>query len=206
MSIKIDEKEFSGFVDHDYEKLKNLSISGRIVWFKYRYNKILFEPIEVIDKIIQDEGPNARLENENVSIRTIVILIVCVGIDLLGGFLDGREYDTDKTSFKPFVDKYLDRKNEYPSNSYNNISEFSELLYMLFRCGLAHNLTIKKVGFGYGEKYFRREGENYYISADKLYEDFKQAFDNYIKDVEKDKNYLQDKFSRRFEHVFIRRE
>ena len=66
-------------------------------------------------------------------------------------------------------------------------------------------MTIKKVGFGYGELYFRKEDGNYYISVDKLLKDLRQAFENYMRDVRENKNELQQKFMSRFDHIFIKR-
>lgn len=205
MPIIIEGKEVFGFADHDFEKLKEFTTQGRINWFKYRFDKILLNPIEAVEKIVKEEGANGRLENEHTSIFTIVMLAICVGIDLLGGFFSGKEGDTTETEFKLFVDEYFDRGKEYSKNPYINMTDYSTLLYKLFRCGLAHNLTIKKVGFSYGEVYFRKEGANYYISVNKLYEDLKQSFGNYIADIKDDKNGLQVKFNLRFQYVFLKR-
>jgi hypothetical protein len=202
-----------GFIDHDYEKVKNFSIYGKIDWFEYRFNKILMNPIQIIDETVKkakDADNECFLENENVSVFTIIVLTICVGIDLLGGFLSGRNNDNKKgiirKDFINFIDEYLDLSKEYAKRPYKDQETFSSLLYELFRCGLAHNLTIKKVGFGYGQIYFREEDGNYYISTDKLLEDLKQAFENYILNIRENKNGLQQKFMSRFDHVFIKRE
>ncbi len=204
MNQIIEREAVSGFVDHDYEKIKNFSIKGRIGWFQYRYKKILFCPIQSI-KNITEKSKNS-LESSHVSIFTIVMMSICVAIDLLGGFLKGRVTSTDYKGrdFKSFVRKYLDKKNEYAKCPYEDISKFSDLLYHKFRCGLAHNLAIKKCGFGYGDKYFRKEGDLYYVSVDRLFKDLKQAFYQYISDI-KVKKSIRYKFNKRFKYIFIER-
>ncbi len=201
MAIKIDGKDFSGFVDHDYGKLINLSVAGRIQWFEYRYNKILFKPIEGINQIVGREEIGSYLESENTSIYTIVMLSICAGICLLSGFYTGQK-DNGRT-FRELVKEYLDKDKEYLKCSYESIGSFADLLYDEYRCGLAHSLAIRKVGFGYGDIYFRKEEGLYFVSVKRLFEDLKDAFKEYIQDVEKDKNHLQKEFIKRFNSVFI---
>lgn len=209
MSIIIERKKFYGFADHDCQKLKKLSIQGKIIWFQYRINKILLNPIRAIERIVKKEEKkclkNRQLENEDVSIFTIVVLSICVGIDLLGGFFAGIKGDNNNKTFKDFVDTYLDSKNEYSKKRYKNIDKYSFLLYKLFRCGLAHNLQIKEIGFTYGEEYFRKEKKAYYISVNKLYADLQNGFANYITDIKNNKNGLKQKFKVRFNQVFIKK-
>lgn len=210
----IEGQPVSGFIDHDYGKIINFSARGKIEWFKYRFNKNLFNPIEAIDKIIEKakkEGKHCLLENDETSVRTIIVQTTCVGIDLLAGFLSGRTNDKEKgviqKDFKSFVDCYMDHKGEYTLNPFGSFPKYSDFLYQLFRCGLAHNLTIKKVGFGYGDKYFKTgEDGNYYVSANKLYEDLKQALIAYTAHVKENKNGLCDKFNLRFAHIFVNRQ
>lgn len=209
MSIIIEGEKFYGFADHDYQKLKKLSVQGKIIWFQYRINKVLLNPILAIENIVNNEKNkslrNRQLENEDVSIFTIVVLSICVGIDLLGGFLAGIEGDNNNTTFKGFVDAYLDAKNEYSKRQYRDINKYSFLLYTLFRCGLAHNLQIKEIGFTYGDEYFKKEKDAYYISVNKLYDDLQDGFRNYIVDIKRNNNGLQGKFKIRFDYVFIKR-
>ena len=204
----IEGHDISGFIDHDYEKVEKLSIDGKIDWFEYRFNKILLNPIERIDTIVKkdiEKKDECFLENQDVSVFTIIVLTVCVGIDVLGGFLSGKEKDAVERDFEYFVENYLDSENSYSETPHGDIAEYAILLYKLFRCGLAHNLTIKKIGFCYGELYFRKESGNYYISVDRLLKDLGQAFDNYMRDVRRNKNGLQQKFMSRFSYVFIER-
>jgi hypothetical protein len=204
--MRIEGEEVFGFVDHDYEKIKNFSIKGRIKWFEYRYKKILFFPLKNIKIITSNKKTSYLLESDNTSINTIVLMAICVGIDLLAGFFAGAERDTNRKDFVSFVNRNLDQKREYLKCRYENIDKFSELLYFKFRCGLAHNLAIKKVGFTYGSKYFvfDKKKQAYYVSLDRLFGDLRRAFNKYIADLENKKS-LKIKFNKRFNHIFINR-
>jgi hypothetical protein len=205
MPIIIDGYKFYGFIDHDYRSLLALKEQDRIEWFEYRYKKILFNPIRNIRAITIDKKMKPLLESDEVSIYTIVLMSICVGIDLLAGFFAGAERDAVRSDFISFVDEYLDQNNEYDKCRYKPKDKFSELLYFQLRCGLAHNLAIKKVGFTYGRKYFvfSKKDKAYYVSVERLFEDFQQVFAEYLKDVKKNPS-LMAKFNRRFNYVFIK--
>lgn len=205
----IENKKFFGFADHDYKEIVTLSVEGKIKWFEYRFNKIIIRPIEDIMKIVAKEQKKPQgaklLEDEDVSIFTIVVLAICVGIDLLGGFLDGTKGDTNRKTFKNFVTQFLDPQKEYLKTPYEGAHTYATFLYMKFRCGLAHNLTIKEVGFTYGEKYFVKGDGFYYVSVDRLFKDLKRGLEQYLSELSRNKSNLKRNFNDRFEHIFIRK-
>lgn len=206
MPIKIEGYDVYGFVDHDYEVLKQLTCDGRIKWFEYRYKKILFNPIEDIRKITKEN--KGLLESEHTSIYTMIMLAIIVSIDTFGGFLCGIEGNNNDSSFKKFVEVYLDRKGEYYKKPFRNYNEFSSLLRELFRNGLAHNFTIKKIGFCHEGEYFWEDKDHYYVNVHKLFEDLKQGFSDFLQDISSNKiingKSLKDNFMKRFEWVIIK--
>lgn len=198
MAKVIEGFEISGFVDHDYEVLSKLTPEGMIEWFKYRFRKILFNPAR---SMIEH---NAILETDNSSIYTMILLSIIVGIDTFGGFICGIQGDNNKDSFGIFVQKYLDQQHKYLEKPFGGYGDLASLLRELFRNGLAHNYTIKKVGFCHEGDYFREENGLYYINIYRLLEDLEIGFNQYISDLTINGT-LKDKFIKRFEWVFIHR-
>lgn len=207
MEKRIEGETVSGFVDHDYDKLLKFTIDGRIEWFKYRYDKILFKPIEDIQQVVQKKKGKRFLESEHVSIYTMVMLALLVGIDTFGGFLCGIKGDNNDCSFKKFVEEYLDPEKDYSKNPFQCYIGFPKFLRQLFRNGLAHNFTIKKVGFRHKGKYlgYDKKDGNYYVNIHRLFKDLKQGFEHYMRDVRNNTKGLKKEFKIRFEYVFIKR-
>jgi hypothetical protein len=150
----------------------------------------------------------------------LVGLLIMVGIDVLSGYFAGEK--SSRETFVMFVVEYFDyfmkRKTVLKQNRQckknvlggrlNDQKELClpEILYGIFRCGLAHSFMIYEGGsFTRSKRYYvrRYKHKGYHIDINRLYTDFFQAYSRFEQDVRK-RNVIRGRFLNRFNVLWKR--
>lgn len=200
MRVKIEDEEFSLFIDYDRSKLPKLSYKGKVKYFKLRVEKILINPLKVLikKKIFNELEP---IDGSSVAWFCIVSLI-CAGIEALGTFYSGKR--GDKETFCRFMYRYMNPV--FKNKKYKKMT-YGECIREYFRNGLSHGFCIKKGGIEHFNKYFEIDKQiGLQMNPRYFLKDFLKAFSSYTEDLRKSSSNssVAKKFSKRFEDIFIK--
>lgn len=193
-----------GWLDYDRSKLRSLTDNERIDYFERRVRLVLLNPLR---RLLATE---IVVHGEESSALLIFGVSVCCGIEAAGKFLAGGRGGNGQR-FDAFVKRYM--AVEFQCEKVCGLT-YGDALREHFRNGLAHGFAVRHGGFeGVAEQpYFAvREiagTDALEINPTRLFEDFAEAFDKYLKDLRTalptDPIFVD--FNRVFEAVFIRGE
>ncbi len=167
----------------------------KIGWFEGRVNKILMEPIEQLRKIWRKD------DTEIWRLNLGLMNLICNAILAISNFY--LQKGTEAKKFKKFVKNYMSKKfmEKDPDGK-----EYVSLLWDDFRCGLTHGFTILHGGIVETTRYYLNYDSIRGLGIDfwSFFDDFKQAFNNYLKDIkeEKEDSFLENNFLTRFNQLF----
>ncbi len=195
--ITIENIDLTGYIDYDRNRLNQLTLSGKVDYFEFRANVILFRPLE---NILPLSRKNNLFKDGECNIMIAFTALICNGIEALGSFYwPDKDNNASGEGFKKFVCDYMHasyKKKNYWQPLRNN-----------FRNGLAHGFAIKSGGVeGKKAPYFRQDPTlGLMINPWLLFEDFKKGFNKYINDVRDApiNSTIARNFTRRFEHIYI---
>jgi hypothetical protein len=211
--MEIQGREFSGFPGRDAVNLRQLNYSGRVAWFKYRFELVFATPFE---RMLSLESPDCY-------IWICVMSLVGSAVSSLADFA-GRGGDPDK--FARFLNRYLPTFDQAgfrlhdPNASSSQAVSSSEQFYRFFRNGLAHNFCIQWGGLqhreeignvGHGYLFETVQGMNgergLGIVPREFVTDFQAGCSRFIMELERAPlgSDTQRSFDRTFERVYLRK-
>jgi hypothetical protein len=159
--VEIEGLTFTLFADRDRDSLLQLSYDGRITWFKLRFERMLFRPLEIL-----------RPTNRGTLLADLQSLLVFGsvlfnGVEALGSFAQ-----TGKKTFAGFIDRL---GKDYCGHA--------EALWD-FRNALAHGLVVEHGAFEFFDgPAVRTKNGRLEVDPDALLRDFTAAFQGFMEDL-----------------------
>lgn len=200
MTIK---KNLSHWLDYDEGQLLGLTLEEKLRYFEGRVQLVLIRPL---DRLIEKENFQGTADS---TALLIAVAAICHGIEALGRFYQNGRKNTDGGDcFRAFASDYMheDMRLKKVGNKH-----YPDLLWDNFRCGISHGFRILAGGLegskSDGGPYFVVNGNRLTVHPYKFYADFRNAFEQYLKDLRKPKPSpgLIENFENAFEWFFIKR-
>ena len=193
MSINIQGEMYTGFIDYDRAKLQNKPVDVWIDWLQYRINLILISPL---DYFFDRQSPLFKCLNHEDSSTTLAgLTVILCAVDALGAFKAGSS--ANPGNFRTWIEKYMPK---WDTSSPLSNRDIKEWLYDELRCGLAHQLSVKKGGAEWINNIIEEPSAgDIKIDPEAFYTDFKDGVQKYFDDVRNDattnlKSYFHNRF------------
>lgn len=148
MIMLIQGLEFSGFPGRDAENLRRLDYTGRVDWFRYRFNLVFLTPFR---RLVEMEGADCY-------VWLCVVTLTGAAVHALANLAIGGGSDSAK--FSAFLNAYLpafarvdfELDDPCPGRANEVARTAAEHFYKFFRNGLAHSFCIEWGGIQHREE------------------------------------------------------
>jgi hypothetical protein len=186
--ITLNGKEFDLFKDYSLkhrDDLRTLPIDDKLKYLEERARLVFLDALDEWLSLLHWKCLSSFHELN-------IVTLVCCAIEDLGHYLTGDD-DAGK-AFKRFITEFMPV-----------FSSVQNKLWDDFRNGLAHGFCIKHGGIEKDlVKPFKSDSEKgIELDFDIFVSVFKEAFDNFFKKLEADKEKFKENFTARFEEVLI---
>ena len=186
--ITLNGKEFSLFKDYSLKHRDDLRALPTDDKLKYLEERARLVFLDALDEWLSLLNSKWLLSFHELNIITLV----CCAIEGLGHYLTGD--DNAGEAFKRFIKEFMP-----------DFSPVQNELWNDYRNGLAHGFCIKHGGIEKNlHKPFKCDSEKgVELDFDIFVSDFKEAFSNFFKKLEAEKEHFEKSFTARFEEVLL---
>lgn len=200
----IEGQALSLFIDYDRPRIAQLSLDGRLEYFRRRFDFVVMEPLAVV--LDEYDAPRHGADRECAVLLIWGNALLCA-IEALGHFLT-TPMASNAQAFQTFVTGFMDTTwRERPAHPPPGVDTYSKWLWDSFRNGLAHGAYVKNGGFEkLGNRLFVETEAGLKVDPWALDVDFRSGVKKMHSVLQRPDNYFRTTFAERFDRTYIQGE